>query len=187
MVQDEKTKLRKVVILRESWFDSPCSKESYIHLIGDFDSKGHCIVDDSHNMIILHPDQLISATVVSDSINCRRRAVLQDRTKQSGDIGKPQVFGNIIHEIFQEALRTNKWDISSLKSLATAIIVRHIEELYIIQMSISQAVEYVMSRIPALRYWAEAFLRANPIVGALWRPFTFLSSPSNFKIGRISC
>ena len=167
LVQDEKSKLRKMVILRESWFDSPCSKDSYIHLIGEFDVQGHCIVDDSQNMMVLHPDHLISATVVSDSTSCQRRAVLQDRIKYSGDIGKPQVFGNVFHEIFQEAMKTNMWDLSSLKSLTTNVLTKHVEDLYLIQMTMAQAVEYVMGRIPALRSWADTFLKVKPTVGAL--------------------
>lgn len=155
-----------MVILRESWFDSPCSQGAYIHLTGDFDATGQCIVDDTHNMIILHPDHLISATVVADSISCQRRAVLQDRIKNSSDISKSQVFGNIFHELFQEAMKVNKWDLSSLKTLVEAILVRHVEDLYLIQMSMPEAVEYMMSRVPALKAWAEIFLRTTPSVSA---------------------
>jgi DNA replication ATP-dependent helicase Dna2 len=162
LVQDERTKIKKAVILRESWFDSPCSKGAYIHLTGNFDAAGQCIVDDAHNMIILHPDHLISATVVADSISCQRRAVLQDRIKNSSDISKPQVFGNIFHELFQEAMKVNKWNLSSLRALVEAILVRHVEDLYLIQMSIPEAIEYMMSRVPALKTWAEVFLRTTP-------------------------
>ncbi|OJJ49372.1 hypothetical protein ASPZODRAFT_1467390 [Penicilliopsis zonata CBS 506.65] len=161
-VQEEKTKLQKVIILRESWFDSPCSKDSYIHLIGDFDAAGKCIVSDSSNMIILHPDHLISATVVADSISCQRRAVLQDRIKAIGDLGKPQVFGNIFHEVFQEAMKANQWDLDSLRSLVESIVQRHIEDLYVIQMTVPQAIEYVMDKIPEVKAWADVFLQAKP-------------------------
>lgn len=135
-------------------------------------------------MIILHPDHLISATVISDSTSCQRRAVLQDRIKYSSDIGKPQVFGNVFHEIFQDAMKTNKWDLSSLRSLTTAVLTKHVEELYVIEMSISQAVEYVMGRIPALRSWAETFLSVNPTVGIV---VTFFSTFTNMKAERIRC
>jgi DNA replication ATP-dependent helicase Dna2 len=141
--------------------------DSYIHLIGDFDTAGHCNVNDSHNMIILHPDHLVSATVVADSIGCQRRAVLQDRIKNTSDIGKPQVFGNIFHEVFQEAMKINQWDITSLKSLVESVVVRHIEELYLIHMSIPEAIDYAMGKIPALRTWADIFLKAKPSVSAL--------------------
>ncbi|RDW94135.1 bifunctional ATP-dependent DNA helicase/ssDNA endodeoxyribonuclease DNA2 [Aspergillus mulundensis] len=162
LVQDEATKLEKVVVLRESWYDSPCDKDHYIHLIGEFDMNGHCIVSDAQNMIIIHPDHLISATVVADSISCQRRAVLQDRIKRTSDLGKPQVFGNIFHEVFQEAITLNQWDTASLRALIEDVAVKHVEELYLIHMSINEAVDHVMSRIPGIQRWAELFLRKEP-------------------------
>ena len=164
LVQDEKTSLQKAVLLRESWFDSPCSKGSFIHLIGDFDSSGQCVVDNSKNMLILHPDHLISATVVADSMSCPRRAVLQDRIKEIGEIERPQFFGIVFHEVFQEAMKANKWDVDSLKSLVENILLGHVEELYGIHMSIPEAVDHVMSKIPRLKSWANAYLRTKPAV-----------------------
>jgi DNA replication ATP-dependent helicase Dna2 len=41
---------------------------------------------------------------------------------------------------------------------------RHIEELYSIQMSVPEAVEYLMSRMPAVLDWADAFLHLKPQV-----------------------
>lgn len=163
-VRDEKTKQQKVVILRESWSDSPCSKGSYIHLIGDFDAGGQCIVNDSSNMIILHPDHLISATVVADSMSCPRRAVLQDRVKAFGELGKPQLFGVLFHEIFQEALKANQWDLDSLRALVETVVAKHIEDLYVTHMGVPEAVNYVMDKIPVLKAWADTFLRAKPNV-----------------------
>jgi DNA replication ATP-dependent helicase/nuclease Dna2 len=165
LVQDQKTDYKKAIILRESWFDSPCGKHDYLHLIGDFDAQGQCIVDNSENMIILHPDHLISATVIADSISCQRRAVLQDRIKPIADASKPQVFGHILHEVFQEAMKRNRWNLSWLRTTVETIVTRFVESLYAIHMSISEAVEYVMSKIPELRVWANIFLRAKPNVG----------------------
>lgn len=161
-VQDETNKRKKVIVLRDSWFDSPCDKESYIHLIGEFDAMGHCIVTDAQNMIIIHPDHLISATVIADSISCQRRAVLQDRIKRTSDIGKPQVFGNIFHEVFQEAMKLNQWDTASMRALIEDVAVKHVEEIYLIHMSLNEAVDHVMARIPGIQNWADAFLRPKP-------------------------
>lgn len=175
LVQDEKTQQKKVIILRESWFDTPCTKNSYIHLIGDFDAAGQCIVDNSSNMIILHPDHLISATVVADSISCQRRAVLQDRIKVFGELGKPQVFGNIFHEVFQEAMKANKWDLDWLRTTVENILVRYVDNLYAIHMSMSDAVEFVMSKMPDLKAWAAVFLKAKPTVRGY--PISAVSKP----------
>ncbi|CRG84877.1 DNA replication ATP-dependent helicase Dna2 [Talaromyces islandicus] len=161
-VEDERTRFSKVITLRDSWFDTPCTKNSYIHLIGDFDNNGHCIVDDSHNMIILHPDHLISATVVADAVTCQRRAVLQDRLKATSDINKPQVFGHILHEVFQEAMKANQWDIEWMRKMVERVLVRYVESIYAVRMSMVEAVEYVMSKVPELQAWAEVFLRSSP-------------------------
>ncbi|RWQ99478.1 DNA replication factor Dna2 [Paecilomyces variotii] len=81
-------------------------------------------------MIILHPDHLISATVVADAISCQRRAVLQDRIKSASDLGKPQVYGNIFHEVFQTALRANRWDLSWLQKTVQDILAGYVDSLY---------------------------------------------------------
>lgn len=162
LIQDEKSGARRGVVLRESWFDSPCTKGSYIHLIGNFDAHGQCIINNAENMMILHPDYLISTTVVSDSPSCPRRSVLQDRIKVIGEIEKAQFFGIVFHEIFQGALQGNKWDVDSLRHIILAVLLRHIEDLYGIHMSVQEATEYVMERIPDLRAWADALIRAKP-------------------------
>lgn len=163
-VKDEKTDARKVIILRESWFETPCEKDCFVHLVGDFDTFGQCIVDNSHNMIILHPDHLISATVVADSVDCQRRAVLQDRVKVIGQIERPQAFGIIFHEVFQEALMANQWDTESMRMLVEKVLENHIEELYTINMRTSDAVEDIMGKIPQIQAWADVFLQASPKV-----------------------
>lgn len=163
-VEDEKTRTRKVIILRESWFDTPCSKDSFLHLVGDFDVSGQCVVDNTNYMIILHPDHLISATVVADSMDCQRRAVLQDRVKVFGQLERPQAFGVFFHEVFQEALQANLWDMESLRSLVETVLQRHLEELYSINMSVSEAVENIMGKIPSVQAWADVFLHTKPQV-----------------------
>lgn len=163
-VQEERTQQKRALVLRESWFDSPCTNGSYIHLIGDFDSTGQCIVDNSQNMIILHPDHLISATVVADSFSCQRRAVLQDRVKSTSDASRPQVYGNILHDIFQKAMSENCWNFGWLKNLVARVLENHVENLYEIQVDIPEATKYVMSKIPSLRTWADTFMRYRPSV-----------------------
>lgn len=164
LVQDEKTKQKKSITLRESWFDSPCVKGSYIHLIGNFNRAGQCVVDDSNNMIILHPDYLISVTVLADSFTCQRRAVLQDRVKATSDASKPQVYGHILHEIFQEAMKANRWDSGWLNIVIKRILVRYVESLYEIHVELSEAADDLMAKMTALSAWGELFLRFKPSV-----------------------
>ena len=156
--------MQKAVILRQSWLDSPCATKSYINVLGRFDNAGQCIIDDANNFLILHPDHLISATVVADSFTCTRRAVLQDRVKATSTANGPQVYGHILHEIFQEAMRANRWDTEWLSGTIEATATRYLESLHEIQVDKAQAIEHLTSKVSELQSWARLFVNARPKV-----------------------
>lgn len=163
-MEDERTQQKRGVILRESWFDTPCTRNSYIHLIGDFDAQGQCVVNNSENMIILHPDHLISATVVADAIGCQRRAVLQDRVQATSDVSRPQVYGHILHEVFQEAMKSNRWDLDWMRKMVDNVLVKYVESLYAIHATMAEAAEYIMSKMPDFIAWATMLVKRDPAV-----------------------
>ena len=115
-------------------------------------------------MVILHPDHLISSTVVADSFSCTRRAVLQERIKATSAPGPPLVYGTILHEIFQAAMIANRWDSQWLNDLITATATRHLEDLYTIQLQVPQAIEHLKSKMGELQSWAEVFISSQPKV-----------------------
>lgn len=162
-MQVENSKDVKSVHLRDGWLDTPATKHAFIHIIGDF-KTGRCIIDDVHNMIILHPDHLISSTVVADSFSCTRRAVLQDRVKATSAASPPLVYGTILHEIFQAAMMANRWDTPWLTDLIEAVATRHLEDLYTIQLQVPQAIDYLKSKMGELQSWAEVFVSSQPKV-----------------------
>lgn len=163
LVQVEGTKDVRSLHLRDGWYETPATPKAYVHVIGEFKSN-QCIIDDDHNMLILHPDHLISSTVVADSFSCTRRAVLQDRVKATNTSSPPLVYGTILHEIFQAAMLANRWDSKSLNDLIEAITKKHLEDLYTIKIQIPQAVEYLRSKMGELQSWAEIFVSSHPKV-----------------------
>jgi len=146
--------------------DSLCTPGSFINVIGDFDRAGQCTIDDSQNLLILHPDYLISATVVADSFACTRRAVLQDRVKATNASSQPQIYGHILHEIFQEAMKANRWDTEWLAATIERTVTRYLEQLFEINVEVEQAVNHLKSRAIEFQAWAEVFVSAKPKVSA---------------------
>jgi len=137
--------------------------KAYVHVIGSF-KNGRCIIDDDNNLLILHPDHLISSTVVADSFGCVRRAVLQDRVKATNDSSLPLVYGTLLHEIFQSAMIANRWDSEWLNELIEDIATRHVEDLYTIKLQMPAAIEYLQSKMGELQSWAEMFVSSKPKV-----------------------
>ncbi len=151
----------KIVHLRGIWTESPVTVKAFVHIIGTFDASGRCIVDDDQNILILHPDHLISSTVVADSFGCTRRAVLQDRIKSTSEASAPLVYGTILHEIFQAAMLANRWDTEWLTELIEKIATTHLEDLYTIKLQIPHAVQYLQSKMGELQSWAELFVSSQ--------------------------
>lgn len=167
LIQADKKKDTRTVHLRASWFDTPAHADAYVHVIGDFTPKGQCVVDDAHNLLILHPDQLISATVVADSFGCMRRAVLQDRVKATSEPTPPLVYGTMLHEIFQEALLANRWDLRFLGTVIDRIMDKHVEDLYMIKVGMAVAKEHLLSKMTELGFWAKSFVSPQPKADAI--------------------
>jgi DNA replication factor Dna2 len=157
----------KQVLLRQSWFDTPCTTGSFVHVFGQFDHQSICIIDNSENMIILHPDHLVSATVVADAFGCMRRAVLQDRVKATGSSSAPMLYGTLLHEIFQEAMKLNSWDLNTLRHLLDGILPRHFESIVDVGLELNQMHEYLIPKLMEMGAWAAKFIRQNPSVSPL--------------------
>ncbi|KAL8987596.1 MAG: hypothetical protein Q9177_003213, partial [Variospora cf. flavescens] len=167
VVQSETSKITKAITLRQSWVHSECLPDTFLHLVGKFDATGQCIVDDRCNLLILHPDHLVSATVVGDSFSCIRRAVLQDRVKATNDSNESQVYGHILHEIFQEAMKSNRWDDEWLSKTIEEIASRYLESFFEINVDPIKAMEQLKAKSVALQSWAQIFVSARAKPGAI--------------------
>ncbi len=121
-------------------------------------------MDNSQNLLILHPDHLISATVVGDSFTCTRKAILGDRVKATSDGNQATLYGHIIHEIFQEALKAHRWDDVWMVSAIEKIATRHLEGLFELNIELSIALDQLKAKVNDLQVWAEIFIAAEPKV-----------------------
>ncbi|POS87451.1 hypothetical protein EPUL_002165, partial [Erysiphe pulchra] len=167
LLRIEHTKHLKHVHLRGIWVETPVIVDVYVHVIGSFNEFGHCYVDDAENLLILHPDHLISSTVVADSFSCIRRAVLQDRIKATSEPNPSLVYGTLLHEIFQAAMVSNRWDSDWLTELIKNIAVKHVEDLYTVKIQIPDAIIYLQDKMSEMQSWANKFISPFPKPGAI--------------------
>ncbi|KAK3078639.1 hypothetical protein LTS18_007002, partial [Coniosporium uncinatum] len=72
------------------------------------------------------------------------------------------MYGNILHELFQEAMRVNRWDTEYLETLIQSIVPMHYETIAEIELNVNQVVEHLRSKLPEIQAWAEMFVRAKP-------------------------
>jgi len=163
LVEEGTSNISKAITLRQSWLDTHCLPGAYVHVVGSFSRAGQITIDDRENLLIVHPDHLVSATAVADSFDCLRKAVLQDRVKATSPTSKPTVYGTMLHEIFQTAMQNNRWDTVWLEDLVQSTVLKHVEGLFEAgAVDTNEALEHLRSMMPEMRDWAATFVKAEP-------------------------
>ncbi|EWC48384.1 hypothetical protein DRE_02153 [Drechslerella stenobrocha 248] len=166
-VEDEKTRTERRVLLRQAWVECDVREGDVVNVIGSFDGTQTCIIDNTQNMLILHPDILLSATAVADSFDCVRLATLKERVKAISDGNQWSVYGNILHELFQTALSANDFSSAFLEKDVNRILSAQLQNLYAIRVTPSMAVDHLRTKIPMLQDWTKKFVSAQPKDGAV--------------------
>ncbi|VEU24014.1 DEKNAAC105112 [Brettanomyces naardenensis] len=92
------------VLVRDQWTELDFHEGDIIHIVTDSSTDNHHVVDKDHNLLIWHPDTLLSATMTSESIDCRRKAVISHKFQGPGEFALPMIIGNIVHSLFQACL-----------------------------------------------------------------------------------
>ncbi|KAI6659322.1 DNA replication ATP-dependent helicase/nuclease DNA2 [Oopsacas minuta] len=115
--------------------------------------------------VITHPDMLISGTVVAGSFFCERKTILQEmiRSKET-ELAKHALMGTILHEIFQQAIVTNEFDIKSLEQASRKIPtdIAFLEMFAQLEISAADALESINRHLTNFSKFGENFMKQYP-------------------------
>jgi DNA replication ATP-dependent helicase Dna2 len=122
----------RLVNLRDDWIQTDVRVGDIINIIGSFTplppySRSRTFSAPSPistitltanaNLLILHPDTLLTTTALSSATYCPRKAILSLLLRSTSctlssptDITPSLVWGNILHEVMQACLRAGQWD-----------------------------------------------------------------------------
>lgn len=145
-------------ILRNGWSSVPVEPGDIVHIEGDCTSEPW-IVDDDFGYFILSPDMLISGTSVASSIRCLRRAVLSETFRVSDTATRQMLIGTILHEVFQKAI-SESFAPEKLQELALQTLreVRHLKEMYRLNLSQDEVRCEVEEYLPSFSKWADEYM-----------------------------
>jgi len=142
-----------------------------INLIGPFapTSTPSLTISRLSNLLVLHPDLLVSATKVADSAHCARKALLQELIRSSGGSTPALAYGNMLHELMQACLMEDRWDRDWIGERIDDIVGREVPVLWGMGLEVSQAQEEMRRRSDGFRHFARVFAGEQP------SPHAFLS------------
>ncbi|KAL3925164.1 MAG: hypothetical protein SGILL_000589 [Bacillariaceae sp.] len=110
--------------LRGEWYFAPISSGDCIHVcsltgryrtdksalpmtLDTFPSpEGH----ENDLVLVLHPDKMMSPSIISEASYCNRRAVLKAKLGSTGFMSKSALVGTLVHGLFEECIVSEKFD-----------------------------------------------------------------------------
>lgn len=70
----------------------------------------------------------------------------------------------MLHEIFQEAMRANRWDTEWLTLIIEKVAMRYLESLFEMNIEFGRAVDHLKTKVVGIQAWAEVFVTLTPKV-----------------------
>ncbi|KAF0892190.1 hypothetical protein E2562_014783, partial [Oryza meyeriana var. granulata] len=148
------------VHLCDEWFHSLIGPGDTVSVIGEFNDHGICIVDHDENLVIVHPELLISGTRVASSFHCPRRSVLDDRLK-SNEYSTSALMGTLLHQVFQAGLLEDVPSRQFLEQEAKEVLLKNIESLYAYGASESNTLKMLIEAVPKILNWYKCFMKVS--------------------------
>lgn len=91
----EASQRESIVYLRGDWYNVPVQVGDSVHVVGVF-SQGRCVIDNANNLLIHHPDTLVTSKLLSESFSCLRRTVVNERFRFQTTMPALVVLGSIV-------------------------------------------------------------------------------------------
>jgi DNA replication ATP-dependent helicase Dna2 len=133
-----------------------------INVLGDFDREGSIIISSQNNLLIHHPDLLLTATALSNAPQCRRKPLLSSLVRSMTDVTPALVWGNMLHEVMQTCLTAHQWDQKYVDELIDDVVMKSLAEVIKIGTSMDEAKREVKLRSKGLRVFSERYIAETP-------------------------
>ncbi|KIJ63491.1 hypothetical protein HYDPIDRAFT_175890 [Hydnomerulius pinastri MD-312] len=150
------------VTLRDDWAEADIRKGDIINVLGNFDAEGSITISSKENILIHHPDLLLTATALSNAPQCRRKPLLSSLVRSTSDTTPALVWGNMLHEVMQTCLSAQQWDEKYIDELIDDVVMKNLSELIKIGLGIVEAKREVKLRSKGLRVFSERYIAGTP-------------------------
>ncbi|KIY45477.1 Dna2-domain-containing protein [Fistulina hepatica ATCC 64428] len=169
------TSEHRLVFLRDHWVDTPVSKGDVVNVIGPFSSVRSSSssvtlsisISSKNNIIVLHPDILITATALSNAPNCRRKPILSSLVRSTSDTTPALVWGNMLHEVMQSCFKEENWKEDQMKTKIDEVLHKGLPDLVKIDTTLEQARHELSQRAAGFTRFAGKYMSNLPKISRL--------------------
>ncbi|KAF9261112.1 Dna2-domain-containing protein [Marasmius fiardii PR-910] len=178
LVKTSASEERRSVFLVDCWAQTDVRSGDVVNILGEFTPlpqssssvTSSITISSKHNILILHPDTLITSTALSTAAHCHRKALLSGLIRSSTDVTPSLVWGNMLHTVFQICLGAKRWDDAWLDQQIDEVVRSNLADLVRIEMNVEMARSQVKARAKGIQTFFKRYLSVEP------KPEGFLSN-----------
>jgi DNA replication ATP-dependent helicase Dna2 len=139
-----------------------------VNVLGSFTKSGistpSISITSSDNILILHPDLLLTPSALSSALECRRKPLLSGLVRSSSDTTPALVWGNILHEVMQACMSSGRWEDLWIDEKIEEVIREKISDVAKINLSVEDARREIKLRAKGLKGFSEKYIADSPKV-----------------------
>lgn len=146
------------VFVRDHWISLNFKVNDVIHIILDNKGGNFRLVDDQHNLLIWHPDTLLSATRIAEARECRRKSLISHKYNGPGIVAVPFIIGNIVHTLFQQCLLYKRVDFEFVDDILESQLEDHLIEIYAAGKDRTEMKNILLEHYSYIKEWITAYV-----------------------------
>ena len=153
------------VVVRDFWTELEFKENDIINIVLDNGNANPHLVDKVHNLLIWNPDTLLSATMVSQSINCPRVAVINNKFQGPGEFAIPMLVGNIVHRLFQQCLIERNIDTKFMLDIVDEELDANILPIMSAQSDRESVKKLLIEHMAHIKTWMKTYVPKEELHG----------------------
>ncbi|KAI0461345.1 hypothetical protein LJB42_001013 [Komagataella kurtzmanii] len=151
--------VQRNIVIRDFWAELDIEEGDVIHIIG----KDPSLTDKKTNILIWNPDLLLSSTLVSESISCKRRSFIKNKLTFPGESSIPLIVGVIVHTVFQQCLAAGNITDDFISTLIEGELNANLFSIFSINESRETVREKIQEHVPFIKQWHDTYIRSIPV------------------------
>ncbi|KAI9456742.1 AAA domain-containing protein [Russula earlei] len=154
------------IILRDDWVYTDIHEGDVVNVIGMFhkaaDGQKSITVTTLENLLIHHPDTLLTPSLLASAPNCQRRPLITMLLRTPSPPTPALVYGTVLHNVLQKCLQEKRWDMPWMEAHVEAALSMAFGDLVRAGITLSIAKDETLRRAVGVKAFGERYIGDNP-------------------------
>ena len=141
-----------------------------VNIIGPFDNSANgqktITVTTLENLLIHHPDTLLTPSLLASAPNCQRRPLVTALVRALSPPTPALVYGTVLHDVVQKCLQEKRWDAPWIETCVDAALSVSFGDLVRVGVTPSVAKDEILHRAAGVETFGQRYIEDHPKVFA---------------------